>query len=63
MGDGLVGVGATGRGCDGDLRLELLVGVSWGLGTPPPPMIESIEKFETLALGRGEAPPGERAPR
>ena len=51
-----MGVGATGSGW------ELLVGVSWVLGTPPPPMIESIEKLETLPLGLGDAPPGERAP-
>ena len=63
MGEGRVGVGATGIWWDGERRLALLEGVSWGLGSPPPPMMESMEKLETLPLGRGDAPPGDRAPR
>lgn len=55
VGVGRVGVGAAETWEGGGLiELTFLVGVT-GFGVPP--IIESIEKLLTLALGLGEAPP------
>jgi len=66
VGEGRVGVGAMGS-WEGDRAGELGAvsrltearreGVGLEGARPPPPMILSMEKFDTLALGRGDGCP------